>query len=81
LEPIAARSEAELLDQLRPGKDGLVIVAYGRRATFLPSVWGQLPEPQQFVAALKAKCGLRRDYWSDQLEFMRYATTSCAESD
>jgi len=79
-EPIYFTDEADLLDRLTPGTDGLVILADGRRATFLPEVWGMLPEPRQFLAALKAKCGLERDYWSEQLEFQRYRTTSYAES-
>ena len=80
LEPIPVADEADLLDRLTPGTDGLVIVAAGRRATFLPTVWESLPEPRQFLAALKIKCGLADDYWSEQLEFQRYRTTSYAES-
>jgi hypothetical protein len=38
-----------------------------------------LPDANQFLAALKAKCGLPVDYWSEQLEFLRYHTTSYAE--
>jgi len=34
----------------------------------------------KFLAALKAKCGLAEDYWSERLEFQRYRTTSYAES-
>lgn len=79
LEPFPVRDQADLLDRLRPGTDGLVIVADGRRATFLPKVWDMLPEPQQFLAALKAKCGLERDYWSERLAFLRYQTTSYTE--
>jgi len=80
MEPLPVTDEADLLDKLTPGTDGLVILAHGRSATFLPTVWGQLPEPQEFVAALKAKCGLKRDYWSDRLEFSRYRTTTYTES-
>ena len=80
MEPFPVTNEADLLDKLTPGADGLVILAHGRSATFLPTVWGQLPEPSQFLAALKAKCGLKRDYWSDEFGFMRYRTTSYAES-
>ena len=80
LQSIPVTDEAELLDSLVAGTDGLVIVAAGRRATFLPTVWETLPEPSRFLAALKAKCGLADDYWSEQLEFQRYRTTSYAES-
>lgn len=80
LESFPVTDEADLLDQLTSGTDGLVIIAGGRRATFLPKVWDMLPDPHQFLAALKAKCGLPDNYWSEQLEFLRYHTTSYAES-
>lgn len=80
LESIPVTGEAELLQQLTPGIDGLVIIGDGRRATFLPKVWEMLPEPQQFLAGLKAKSGLAADYWSTRLEFQRYRTTSYVES-
>jgi len=80
LESIHVTNEAHLLDRVTPGTDGIVIVADGRRATFLPEVWEMLPDPHQFLAALKAKCGLADDYWSERLEFQRYRTTSYAES-
>ncbi len=79
LEPMRVSDEADLLRQLTPGTDGLVIVDGMRRATFLPKVWESLPEPRRFVAQLKAKCGLPTDYWSDRLEFLRYGTITYAE--
>ena len=79
LESILVASEADLLDLLTPGKDGLVISADGRRATLLPKVWEMFPDPRQFLGALKTKCGLAEDYWSERLEFQRYRTTTYAE--
>ena len=81
LESIAVTDEADMLDQLTPGMDGLVMVADGRCATLLPTVWERFPDPRRFLAALKAKCGLPGDYWSERLEFQRYRTTSYAEPD
>ena len=80
LQPIPVSSEADLVRGLKPGIDGLVVIAEGRRATFLPKVWEMLPDPQQFLAALKTKCGLPETYWSERLEFQRYQTTSYAEA-
>jgi AmmeMemoRadiSam system protein A len=80
LESIPVSNEADLLEQLTPGMDGLVIVADGRRATFLPKVWEMLPESRLFLAALKNKCRLPKDYWSQRVEFQRYRTTSYSES-
>ena len=80
LESIPVADEADLVRRLTPGVDGLVVIAEARRATFLPKVWEMLPDPQQFLAALKAKCGLAEDYWSERLEFQRYRTTAYRES-
>ena len=79
LEPMTVIDEADLLKQLVPGRDGLVLSEDGRRATFLPTVWETLPDPRQFLAALKAKSGLPGDHWSGRLEFQRYRTTVYAE--
>lgn len=79
LEPITVASETELLNKLQPGADGLVIQAGARQATFLPKVWESLPDSVDFLAALKVKCGLPDDYWSEDLAFERYRATSYAE--
>lgn len=58
-------SEEDLLRQLRPGVDGLVIEKDKCRATFLPSVWNTLLEPHVFLTHLKMKAGISesiRDY-------------------
>jgi AmmeMemoRadiSam system protein A len=65
-------SEADALLRLRPGIDG-VIVQYGRhRATFLPQVWRQLPEPREFMAHLKQKAGLPADLWDGDMRLAVY---------
>ena len=78
-EPLEFTSEDDLLAQLRPGIDGLIIAAAGRRGTFLPSVWEQLPDRRDFLRHLKLKAGLPPDYWSDDVEVWRYATESIEE--
>lgn len=65
-------SEADLLLQLRPGIDGLILEDRGRRATFLPSVWESLPTAADFLQHLKRKAGLPMDYWSNSLRMQRY---------
>ncbi len=71
-EPIHFTSEADALAQLRPGEDGIVLHWSGRRATFLPQVWDNLPEPRTFLAHLKRKAGLEEDFWDDTVELERY---------
>ena len=72
-EPMTVSSEADLLAQLQPGVDGLILQEGARRATFLPAVWENLPERHQFLGHLKQKAGLPADYWSDTLQVFRYA--------
>jgi len=73
-EPMEFTSEQDLLDQLQPGVDGLILAEGSRRGTFLPSVWEQLPTPNEFLAHLKLKAGLPASYWSDSLKVSRYRT-------
>jgi AmmeMemoRadiSam system protein A len=75
-QPLVFGSETELIAQLRPGEDGLILQDGPHRGTFLPSVWEQLPEPGQFWRQLKRKAGLPPDYWSNSLQVQRYATLS-----
>lgn len=78
--PIAFQDEADLLRQLRPGVDG-IILEYGRhRSTFLPQVWEQLPDPRRFMAHLKQKAGLAADFWSNDLRIARYTVDKYKET-
>lgn len=71
-QPMRFSSEADALAQLRPGVDGVILEHGWHRATFLPQVWEQLPEPRQFMANLKHKAGLATDFWADDLRLSRY---------
>lgn len=73
-EPMAFSSEQDVLLQLQPGIDGLILEEGYRRGTFLPSVWESLPEPRQFLRHLKQKAGLPPDYWSKNIRIYRYRT-------
>ncbi len=61
-----------LLAQLKPFEDGLIIDDGAHRATFLPSVWAQLPDPEDFLRHLMAKAGMRS--WSANTRCWRYHT-------
>lgn len=76
LVPLPLTSEAELLAQLCPGVDGLLLEVGARRGTFLPSVWETLPDPRDFLRELKRKAGLPHDYWSAEVRVSRYTTQS-----
>jgi AmmeMemoRadiSam system protein A len=67
-----SRTRAEALRHLRPHVDGVILQWRGRHATFLPQVWQQLPEPEDFLAALLHKAGLPGEFWHEELTLQRY---------
>jgi AmmeMemoRadiSam system protein A len=73
-QPLHYTSPEELLASLRPGIDGVTLRdPSGRRATFLPQVWHQLPQKEQFLAHLCQKMGASPDAWrSGQLTVHTY---------
>jgi AmmeMemoRadiSam system protein B/AmmeMemoRadiSam system protein A len=80
-EPIVFAGEADLVAQLRPGEDGLILEHAGRRGTFLPQVWESLPEPREFLRELKLKAGLRAEHDLALCKLSRYRVMKWRESD
>jgi uncharacterized protein len=76
LEPMSFTSELDLLQQVRPGIDGLLLEEGYHRGTLLPSVWQDIPQKTEFLRRLKLKAGLAASYWSSQLCVKRYTTFS-----
>ena len=72
-------SEQDALEQLRPGIDGVVLQYGQRRGTFLPQVWESLPEPVDFLVALKQKAGIPADFWDEDIQLSRYTVTKWKE--
>ena len=70
--PIAFGDEAELLALIRAGEDGLILEAEGKRATYLPQVWGVLTDKRQFLDELKKKAGLPADTRLARCKVWRY---------
>ncbi len=79
-ESMSFRDEADALAQLRPNMDGVIFTAGSRRATFLPQVWEQLPEPADFMARLKQKAGLPANYWGPDIRLERYTVRKWKEA-
>ncbi len=80
-ELMATGSREDLLLELRPGVDGLLIEEAHQRATFLPQVWEQLADPEDFLSHLMRKAGLPGDYWSGRLRCSRYQCIKFTEAD
>ena len=70
--PMVFTSEKDLLNQIRPSIDGLILSDRGFRGTFLPAVWESLPTPELFLHHLKLKAGLPENYWSKTIKIERY---------
>jgi len=55
---------ADLLSQLKAREHGVLLeFSNGAGSTFLPQVWEQLPQKQDFLSHLCAKAGMRADSW------------------
>jgi len=78
---IIFESEADLLQQLVPLKDGLTIEGLGHKATFLPQVWHNLREPAAFLTHLKSKAGLGGEPITPAISAYRYCVSSFEERD
>jgi AmmeMemoRadiSam system protein A len=53
----------DLLTNLHPGIDGVILRDGFRRATFLPQVWEKIPDPAEFLDNLCYKMGAAPDTW------------------
>jgi len=78
-ERIHFNSEQDLVDQITPGVDGLILEEGEYRGTFLPAVWESLPKTTEFLKHLKLKAGLPSNYWSENIKISRYTTESFSE--
>jgi uncharacterized protein len=82
LEPIAVRSESELVESLEPGMDGVLLCCGAARAVFLPAVWKSLPDAGEFITHLKGKAGWLPAFWSPDMTAFRFRTeTFTSDSD
>lgn len=77
--PLHFDSEASALAQLRPGRDGVILEHGNTRVTLLPQVWQDLPEPEDFMAALKRKAGLASNAWDAAVRLSCYQTRQWQE--
>ena len=73
-EKMEFENEAELLNQIRPFVDGLIIKDRVYQAVYLPSVWEQLPEKEIFLDSLKIKAGMTPKHFSSTFEAYRFTT-------
>lgn len=61
--PLKYDRPEELPHKLQPEVDGVILKDGLRRATFLPQVWRQLPDADEFLSHLCMKMGSPADLW------------------
>ena len=81
-QPLAYDQADELLHLLRPEVDGVVLQQGLRRATFLPQVWEDIPDPAQFLGRLCEKMGREPGLWrKTRLDVQTYQVEKFMEAE
>jgi AmmeMemoRadiSam system protein A len=79
-QPLPYEGKEDLLDKLRAGVDGVILRKGMHQATFLPQVWEQLPDKDEFLTHLCLKAGLDGDAWrKEPLEIFTYQVQAFEE--
>ena len=69
----------DLLNKLKPGIDGVILNMNNKQATFLPQVWGKIPNKELFLSELCMKAGLNYDCWKHKPDIYIYHAIVFAE--
>lgn len=80
-EKIQYTDEADLLNKITSNVDGLILRDGNRQGLFLPSVWKQLPDKQEFLNNLKLKAGMNPTYWSNKIKVYRFRTVEIKDNE
>ncbi len=78
---ISYDSEADLLNKITPGADGIILKDGNRQALYLPSVWKDLPDKKEFIKNLKLKAGMSPNYWSNAIKVYQFRTVEIKENE
>ncbi|HZJ39836.1 MAG TPA: AmmeMemoRadiSam system protein A [Demequina sp.] len=78
--PLDVTGFSEAYEALRPGIDGVILeVGMRHRATFLPQVWDELPNPADFLRHLWLKAGVEAGVWHAGTRLQRYSVHAWQE--
>ncbi len=70
-----------VLEHITPFEDGVIVEKGHHRATFLPQVWEQLPDPESFLTQLCLKARLKPHAWqTGDLTVFTYQVQAFAET-
>ncbi|WP_281951543.1 AmmeMemoRadiSam system protein A [Nitrosophilus kaiyonis] len=79
--PLEYKDIQDLKSKIRPNIDGVVLKLDGYQATFLPQVWEELSDFDQFFAHLCLKAGLRPNCLELHPEIFTYQVEKFSEED
>ncbi len=79
--PLEYSDIEDLKRKIRPGIDGVVLQLDGHQATFLPQVWEELPDFDQFFAHLCMKAGLPPNCLEYHPKILVYQVEKFSEED
>ena len=65
-------NEDDLLDNITPFKDGIIIKDGIYQAVYLPSVWEQINNKKDFLNSLKMKAGLSKNHFSKTFQAFKF---------
>lgn len=77
--PLEFKNQQELLEKLVPKRDGVVLKKGFNSATYLPKVWEELPDKEDFLSSLCQKAGLDANAWKNNLEVQTYQSIDFSE--
>jgi AmmeMemoRadiSam system protein A len=78
-EPVIYTDQDDLMAQLAPGRDGLILEHEGGRGLFLPQLWETLTDACLFVSRLKVKAGLPPKPLGPNVRALRFETVKFTE--
>lgn len=77
---IKTKKPQEYLKKIEPNKDGLILKRGMNAGLFLPTVWKQIPEKEDFLSNLCMKAGLLPDSWlMDGIELYKFGAEVISE--
>ena len=69
-------------DEIQPGTDGIILEVGAYGATYLPQVWEQIPEKEEFLDSLCKKAGVPVDCWKrSEVKIKSYRVQAFKESE
>jgi len=76
---ISYTNVSDLKSKIKPNIDGIILELDGQKATFLPQVWEELPEFEEFFGHLLSKAGLAMDSFKYNPKIYKYGVQKYKE--